>query len=101
RDKVTSNDQDGPRTDLYGEGNGFYIIANVFANPNNAKRFVKYLNNQGLNASYFINPENDYRYVYLKKHNSWNNALIAYYSNLNDTYMDKMWIMRVTPNLIT
>jgi type IX secretion system PorP/SprF family membrane protein len=101
RDGVTSNEQDRPRNDLYGEGNGFYIIANVFANPNNAKRFVKYLNNQGLNASYFVNPENDYRYVYLKKHNSWNNALIAYYSKLNDTYMDKMWIMRVTPNLIT
>ena len=87
--------------DLYGEGTGFYIIANVFANPNNAKRFVRYLNNMGLNASYFVNPENKYRYVYLKKHNSWNNALISYYSNLNDTYVEKMWIMRVTPNLIT
>jgi len=101
RDKVDSNEEGRTRNDLYGEGTGFYIIANVFANPNNAKRFVKFLNSRGLNASYFINPENEYRYVYLKKHNSWNNALIAYYSNLNDMYMDKMWIMRVTPNLIT
>ncbi len=101
RDGVDSNEEGRTRNDLYGEGTGFYIIANVFANPNNAKRFVKFLNSRGLNASYFINPENDYRYVYLKKHNSWNNALIAYYSNLNDMYMDKMWIMRVTPNLIT
>ena len=101
RDNMDGQEDQRSFEDLYGEGSGFYIIANVFANPNNAKRFVRYLNNLGLNASYFINPENKYRYVYLKKHNSWNNALISYYSNLNDTYMEKMWIMRVTPNLIT
>lgn len=78
----------------------FYIIVNVFANPKNATRFVKLLNSRGLSASYFVNPENKYRYVYLKRHNSWNNALLSYYSKLNDAYDDKMWIMRVTPNLI-
>ncbi|SFR36639.1 type IX secretion system membrane protein, PorP/SprF family [Robiginitalea myxolifaciens] len=83
-----------------GSGSGFYIIANVFAKPRNATRFVRYLNSLGLSASYFINPENNYRYVYLKRHDSWNNALISYYSKLNNTYDQKMWIMRVTPNLI-
>jgi type IX secretion system PorP/SprF family membrane protein len=78
----------------------FYIIANVFANPKNATRFVKLLNSRGLSASYFINPENKCRYVYLKRHNTWNNALLSYYSKLNDSYNDKMWIMRVTPNLV-
>jgi hypothetical protein len=78
----------------------YYIIANVFANPKNASRFVKLLNSMGLSAGYFINPQNKYRYVYLKKHNSWNNALVSYYSKINDAYNDKMWIMRVTPNLI-
>ena len=100
RDNV--NEGQEPKTyQLKGVGSGFYIIANVFANPKNANRFVKLLNSRGLSASYFINPENNYRYVYLKKHESWNNALISYYSNLNDAYNDKMWIMRVTPNLIT
>ena len=72
----------------------------VFANPNNAKRFVKTLNSYGLSASYFINPENNWRYVYLKRHASWNNALISYYSKINDSYDDKMWIMRVSPDLV-
>lgn len=84
-----------------GTGSGYYIIANVFANPNNAKKFIKLLNSYGLSASYFINPGNNYRYVYLKKHDSWNNALISYYSKLNNSYDDKMWIMRVPPNLLT
>ncbi|MCX2718511.1 PorP/SprF family type IX secretion system membrane protein [Lentiprolixibacter aurantiacus] len=100
RDNVKEGQE--PKTyELKGVGGGYYIIANVFANPKNANRFVKLLNSRGLSASYFINPENNYRYVYLKKHDSWNNALISYYSNLNDAYNDKMWIMRVTPNLIT
>ncbi|QWX83632.1 type IX secretion system membrane protein PorP/SprF [Cellulophaga sp. HaHaR_3_176] len=84
-----------------GVGGGYYIIANVFASAKNANNFVKVLNAQGLNASYFINPENNYRYVYLKKHGSWNNALISYYSKINNSYDQKMWIMRITPSLVT
>ncbi|RYC52353.1 PorP/SprF family type IX secretion system membrane protein [Flagellimonas olearia] len=77
---------------------GFYIIASVFDNSTSAKQFVKALNSRGLNASYFINPEDNHRYVYLKKHETWNNALTSYYSKLNASYDDQMWIMRVKPN---
>ncbi len=101
RDKVAGGEPKTKSQFVNGVGSGYYIIANVFANPKNANRFVKLLNSQGLSASYFINPENNYRYVYLKRHESWNNALISYYSKLNNAYDDKMWIMRVTPNLIT
>ncbi len=101
RDKVDTNGTRSRNFNIAGVGTGYYIIANVFANPRNANRFVKLLNARGLSASYFINPENNYRYVYLKRHQTWTNALISYYSNLNETYDDKMWIMRVTPNLIT
>ncbi len=84
--------------DVNGIASGFYIIANVFENPANANRFVRFLNAKGLSASYFINPENKYRYVYLKKHDDWTNALTSYYSKLNDAYHDPIWIMRVKPN---
>lgn len=77
---------------------GYYIIANVFETASDAKTFVKDLNAKGLNASYFINPEDNLRYVYLKKHETWNNALTSYYTKLNDSYDDEMWIMRVKPN---
>lgn len=94
-DKIVRSDLKSRTYKIEGLGQGFYIIANVFANPNNANRFVKLLNSYGISASYFINPENNWRYVYVKRHNSWNNALISYYSKLNNTYDDKMWIMRV------
>jgi len=101
QDDLSGNQPKTQTYDLDGVGSGYYIIANVFASPKNAKRFVRLLNSYGLSASYFINPENNWKYVYLKKHESWNNALISYYSKINDSYEDKMWIMRVTPNLIT
>ncbi len=100
KDKVAANGLEPKTQIINGVDSGYYLIANVFANPNNAKRFVKLLNSYGLHASYFINPENNYRYVYLKRHQSWNNALISYYTRLNDSYDDKMWIMRVTPSQI-
>lgn len=98
KDKIAAKKQEPKTQIINGVDTGYYIIANVFANPNNANRFVKLLNSYGLSASYFINPENNWRYVYLKRHQSWNNALISYYTKLNDSYDDKMWIMRVTPN---
>ena len=101
KDNVMGGEPKSKSQFIKGIRSAYYIIANVFSNPRNANRFVKLLNSQGLSASYFINPVNNYRYVYLKRHESWNNALISYYSKLNDAYDDKMWIMRVTPNLIT
>jgi len=99
RDKTSAGEIAGEA--LMGQGGTeFYLIANVFANPGNANRFVRYLNSLGLSASYFINPDNNYRYVYLKRHENWNSALISYYSKINNTYDDKMWIMRVRPNQI-
>ncbi len=100
RDQVADKELSAKTFQIEGIGSGYYIIANVFANPKNANRFVKLLNSHGLSAGYFINPENNWRYVYLKKHASWNSALLAYYTNLNDSYSDKMWIMRVRPNLL-
>ena len=101
KDKVSTN-QPKFKDFILSEGDfGFYIIANVFANPKNASKFVKLLNTDGLNVSYFINPKNNYYYVYLKKYGTWNNALTSYYSKLNDSYYEKIWIMRVTQTLLT
>lgn len=100
RDQLSSVKNTEKELAVYGKGTTYYIIANVFSNPKYANRFVRQLNAKGLNASYFVNPENNYRYVYLKRHENWNSALISYYSKLNDSYEEKMWIMRVTPNQI-
>jgi len=99
--KAAANTKGKPAYETHsisGLGNGFYIIANVFAQPKNAKKFVKELQNRGFEANYFVHPKNNYRYVYIKKHQEWTNALVSYYSKLNDTYHGKLWVMRVKPN---
>lgn len=78
-----------------GQEPGHYIIANVFSEPALADQFIQQLKKQKIAASYFINPKNNYRYVYLKKLPSWNDALIAYYSNVDNTYFETIWIMNI------
>ncbi len=80
-----------------GLGSGYYIIASVFATSSDAKKSVKELQSRGFDAKYFTNPEDNFRYVYLKKHDSWTNALTSYYTKLNASYDDSMWIMRIKP----
>lgn len=85
----------GPTLKINNQEGGYYIIANVFARPDYASSFVEKLRKKGLEVDYFINPINNYRYVYLKKHEERNGALASYYSNVNNTYYDKIWIMCV------
>ena len=74
---------------------GYYIIVNVFAVHSNATKFVSKLKRKGLFADYFINPINNYRYVYVSKHDSFNDARQMYASNINGQYYDDFWIMTV------
>lgn len=74
---------------------GFYIISNVFSEPAFADDFINKLKKRGIKADYFINPKNNFRYVYLKKHSEWSEALISYYTNVDNTYFDEIWIMNI------
>ncbi|MBC8643537.1 hypothetical protein H9W95_03970 [Flavobacterium lindanitolerans] len=56
------------------------------------------MRNRGIETSYFINPKNNFRYVYLKKHSSRREALISYYSNVDNSYFDPIWIMSINTN---
>lgn len=75
--------------------NGNYLIANVFRIHSNAVNFVEKLKKLGIDANYFINPTNNYRYVYVSSFSSWNEAKEQYHSNLNNRYFGEMWIMTI------
>ncbi|WP_262899766.1 PorP/SprF family type IX secretion system membrane protein [Robertkochia flava] len=74
---------------------GYYIVANVYKNEQYARRFVESLKKKGIEANIYINPRNNYKYVYLQKYNSWRQAVGSYRSNVNYTYEDDIWIMPV------
>ncbi len=85
----------GPMVAIQNQQRGFYVIANVFAVHRNATRFVAKLRSMGIDANFFINPKNNYRYVFVSKNDTWSSALNTYYSNVNGKYHDKTWIMLV------
>jgi hypothetical protein len=73
----------------------YYIIANVFSVPSNATRFIAALKKKGIIAGYFINPKNNYYYVYVSNHSNFDEASSYYNSNLDGKYFDALWIMTV------
>jgi len=75
---------------------GYYLIVNVFSKASNADRFLKTLSEKGVEADYFVNPKNNYRYVYVKKTDTLDGALYSYHTNLNSQYFDDMWILHLT-----
>ncbi|HLU50855.1 MAG TPA: SPOR domain-containing protein, partial [Flavobacteriaceae bacterium] len=77
---------------------GFYLIANVFGNPNNADAFLAKLKSLGLDADYFINPQNNYRYVYVAHLSTYQEAKDLFQNKLGGKYPDEMWILKMNMN---
>ena len=75
---------------------GYYLVVNVFSQAKNAERFLKTLQQKGIDADYFVDPKNNYRYIYIKKSETLDNALYSYHTNLNSQYFDDMWILHLT-----
>lgn len=74
---------------------GYYIIANVFENESNLKKFVSKLNSNGVSATSFSDPKNKFNYVYLAKVNDKSVAIDMCNSKLNNSYNDHVWILSV------
>ena len=74
---------------------GHYMVANVFKTEKYLKAFMASLQEKGLKANYFRNPENGLNYVYLAHYDNNTEALKAYQTGLEGKYEDSMWIMHV------
>jgi hypothetical protein len=77
------------------EVKGYYIIANVFSKQSNADRFIVSLKKKGIKAKYFINPANNYKYVYIIKEENLEVASNLHDSKINGQYNGDLWIMTV------
>lgn len=85
----------GNRIEIEGMEKGIYVISNVFDKEENAVNFISNLNKKGIWADYFINPYNNFKYVYLQHLTDWQEALKTYYSNLNNTYYGPIWLLQI------
>lgn len=83
------------RLSLDGMESGYYIIAGVYSTDENVQKFITKMNERGIKTGTFLNPKNNMKYVYLKKLATWREALISYYSNVDNTYFESIWIMSI------
>lgn len=77
---------------------GYYIIANVFEKEVKLKNFLSGLKSKGLSADSFLNPKNQYNYVYIAKTDNKSAAVEMCLSKMNTTYNDDAWIVEVNKN---
>ncbi|MCM5662874.1 PorP/SprF family type IX secretion system membrane protein [Galbibacter mesophilus] len=74
---------------------GFYLVVNVFSKASYFNEFVDDLRSRGFEPKFFINPENDYYYVYLYKADRYLTIKSLQRNNVNDTYFADKWVLWV------
>lgn len=87
---------------LEGVNSGYYLIAGVFGNTENAFRLKKKLNYKGFAVDIILNPENKLNYVSLGYQHAGLDLLKDYQKKIKPAYSDKVWILHVeneVPNL--
>lgn len=71
---------------------GFYVVAGVFSNLNNAERLTAELKNKGFDARYFQDKGNNMYYVYLFKFDTYTKANQVRQNKIDGRYTDELWI---------
>ncbi|MEC4003561.1 hypothetical protein OX283_002730 [Flavobacterium sp. SUN052] len=75
------------------QSSGYYLIANIFKTEQKALEFIAYLKSKKIQADFFNNTLNNYKYVYLKKVDKQDEVINLFMSKLNDTYSERMQIL--------
>lgn len=79
----------------HGIDKGFYLVLNVFSVEHYFEDFMTDLKNRGFEPKFFINPENDYYYVYLYKADRYITIKNLQRNNVNNSYFDDKWVLWV------
>lgn len=79
----------------HGVDKGFYLVLNVFSVQHYFEDFMADLESRGFVPKFFINPENDYYYVYLHKADRYITIKNLQRNNVNNTYFEDKWVLWV------
>lgn len=71
---------------------GFYLVVNVFAQERYFEEFREELIARGFDPKYFINPTNDYWYIYLAYGDSYSEVKQLQRSHLGGRYRADKWV---------
>lgn len=74
---------------------GFYIVAGVFGNIENAERFMYKMRDKGYASRTRINPESGHAYTYLEHFKAIDRTLAFLKNYASDRKNDKVWVLEV------
>lgn len=78
-----------------GMASGYYLVTNVFSKPDLAAKWTAYLLREGYNPQSFINPENNWTYIYIERSNNLP-VILASKENLRQKdNFDKSWVIGI------
>ena len=80
---------------VHGVDKGFYLVLNVFSVKHYFEKFTADLRERGFEPKFFINPENNYYYVYLYKADRYITIKNLQRNNVNNTYFEDKWVLWV------
>jgi hypothetical protein len=74
---------------------GYYLLANIFKTEQKAQEFIYYVNSKKIQADFFVNPLNNYYYVYLAKVSTPDEAIELYTTKMNTSYKERLQMLFV------
>ncbi len=77
------------------QASGYYILANIFKIEQKTQEFIYYLKSKGIIGEFFINPLNNYYYVFIKRAANQQEAIDLYNSKLNNSYKERIQILLI------
>lgn len=77
------------------QSSGYYILANIFKTEQKTQEFIYYLKTKEIKGDFFINPLNNYYYVFIKKAANQQEAIDLYNSKLNNSYKERIQILLI------
>lgn len=74
---------------------GFYLVTNVFKNEFNTKKWIAFLNENGYTPNFYINPENNWYYVYIKSNSNPDPIFLEKERLSNVDYFKGLWVAKI------
>lgn len=74
---------------------GYYLVTNVYSVEENAKKWLAFLKEKGRDAKSYVNPKNNWHYIYLKNDED-PNTIIAKRKELSKLdYFKDIWVLKI------
>lgn len=74
---------------------GYYVITNVFNEEKSAQKWEAYLIKKGLNPQTFINPNNNWIYVYILQTESAKEAFSLQQDLMQEKHFKDTWVLKI------